>query len=492
MESASLTRDRPGSGIAARARDVDSDSVAKLAFGVLCACFLVGYLVYPTYPNYDSYYSLLWGREVLDLQAPFFEGFRVPTEHPLAIAAGALLSLLGEVGDRVWVGMTLATYLWLVWGIYRLGRVAFTPLIGALAALLLLTRFDFAFLAARGYIDVPYMALVVWAAVLEVTRPRRGWPVFLLLGLAGLLRPEAWILAGLYFLWMSRGATWGERARYAAMTAAAPLIWAAVDAAVTGDPLFSLHYTSSSAEDLGRQRTLGEIPSALPDFFSNLVKLPVLLGALLGLGFAVWAVPRRAVMPLVLLASGIGTFVLIGVAGLSVIERYLIVAALALLVFAAVGLGGFTMLRPGRVRTGWMVVTTLLLVAGVVFTATRVSVTKLTNELQFRGDAHASLKAVLHEPAVERGLRCGPLTVPNHKLVPDARWILNAPRDRVLARADPDGPHPRRGVALYVTSRFAVFRHAFTNPVDPTSVQVPPPGWRRIATSDYVAAYARC
>ncbi len=204
MESASLTRDRPGSGIAARAREVDSDTVAKVAFGVLCAGFLVGFLVFPTYPNYDSYYSLLWGREVLDAQAPFFEGFRVPTEHPLAIAAGALLSLLGEVGDRVWVAMTLASYLWLVWGIYRLGRVAFTPLIGALAALLLLTRFDFAFLAARGYIDVPYMAIVVWAAVLEATRPRRGWPVFAAARRSpGLLRPEAWILAGLYFLWMS-------------------------------------------------------------------------------------------------------------------------------------------------------------------------------------------------------------------------------------------------------------------------------------------------
>ena len=235
-----------------------------------------------------------------------------------------------------------------MWGIYRLGQVAFTPLVGAIAALLLLTRFDFAFLAARGYVDVPYMALVVWAAVMEAVRPRRGWPVFALLALAGLLRPEAWILSGLYFLWMSRGATWGERARYAALTAIAPLAWAAVDFAVTGDPLFSLHYTSSSAEDLGRQRTLGEIPSALPSFFASIVKLPVLLGALAGLGFALLAAPRRAVMPLVLLLSGIGTFVLIGIAGLSVIERYLIVAALALLVFAAVALGGFTMLRPGR------------------------------------------------------------------------------------------------------------------------------------------------
>jgi hypothetical protein len=379
-----------------------------------------------------------------------------------------------------------------VWGIYRLGRVAFTPLIGALAALLLLTRFDFAFLAARGYIDVPYMALVFWAAVMEATRPRRGWPVFALLGAAGLLRPEAWILAGLYFLWMSVGASWGERARYAAMAAVAPVVWAAVDAAVTGDPLFSLHYTSSSAEDLGRQRTLGEIPSALPEFFASLVKLPVLLAALLGIGVAVWAAPRRAVMPLVLLGSGIATFVLIGVAGLSVIERYLIVAALALLVFAAVGVGGFTMLRPGRLRTGWMVVSAVLLLAGALFTVTRFDATRLTSELQFRGDAHASLAGVLREPAVTRALRCGPLTVPNHKLVPDARWILDLPRDRVLARADPEGPRPRRGVALYVTSRFAIFRHAFTNPVDPTSIQVPPPGWQRIATSDYVAAYARC
>ena len=46
----------------------------------------------------------------------------------------------------------------------------FTPLVGASPPALLLTRFDFPFLAARGYIDIPYMALVVWAAALEVER----------------------------------------------------------------------------------------------------------------------------------------------------------------------------------------------------------------------------------------------------------------------------------------------------------------------------------
>ena len=43
--------------------------------------------------------------------------------------------------------------------------------------------------------------MVAWAAALETERPRRGGPVWVLLTLAGLLRPEAWILLGAYWLW---------------------------------------------------------------------------------------------------------------------------------------------------------------------------------------------------------------------------------------------------------------------------------------------------
>jgi len=469
------------------------DRLARLAFAVLCVLFAVGFFVFPTYPNYDSYYSLLWGREVLDLTLPTFEGFRVPTEHPLAIVVGAALALLGDEGDRVWIAMTLASFLGLVWGVYRLGRLAFTPLVGAIAAGLLLTRFDFAFLAARGYIDVPYMALVVWAAVLEAGRTRRGAPVLVLLSLAGLLRPEAWVLSGLYFLWMAWGASWGARARYAALTALAPVLWCLTDLVVTGDPLFSLHYTSSSAEELGRQRTLSEIPFAVPGFFAALVKPPVLLAAVAGIGLAAVLSPLRMVMPLVLLASGLLTFTLIGIAGLSVIERYLIVAALALLVFAAVAAGGFTLLRPGRARTVWTVAAALLLAYGAFFTVSRISVARFQNELEFRGTSHDALEAVLRTPEVRAGLRCGPLTLPNHKLVPDARWILDLPFDRVLARADDAvGATPEAGVAVYVTSRFALFKHAFSDPADPPAIQVVPPGFERVGVTEYYAAYVRC
>lgn len=493
MESATLTERNVGTRLAARVRATDVDGLARAVFALLCIGFAIGFLVYPTYPNYDSYYSLLWGRELLDLSALTFEGFRVPTEHPLAIAGGTVLALLGDEGDRVWVGMTFATYLALVWGVYRLGRDAFTPLVGAIAAVLLLTRFDFAFLAARGYVDVPYMALVVWAAVLEGARSRRGTPVFLLLAAAGLLRPEAWLLAGLYFLWMAWKASWPERVRYAVLTAIAPIVWAGVDFAVTGDPLFSLHYTSSSAEDLGRQRTLSELPSAVPYFFSNLVKLPVWLASIGGIVIAALVSPRRMLMPLVLLISGLGTFVAIGVAGLSVIERYLMIAALALLVFAAVALGGFTMLRKSRIRTLWMAGVVLLVIYGVAFTVTRANLHRFDNELRFRGDAHAALEHVLRDPKVRAGLRCGPLTVPNHKLVPDARWIADLPADRVLPRADePAVRGVRRGVALVVTSRFAIFKHAYTDETDAAAIQLPPPGFTRAATSDHYAAYVSC
>jgi hypothetical protein len=470
---------------------MDADAIAAGVFVLLCLTFAIGFLVYPTYPNYDSYYSLLWGREILDGHKPVFEGFRFPTEHPLAIVAGVVLSPLGDIAERVWIAGILASFLWLVWGVWRLGREAFTPLVGAVAAALLVTRFDFPFLAARGYIDVPYMALIVWAVVLEARRPRRGTSVLVLLALAGMLRPEAWLMAAAYWFWLLPRATWAERARYAVLAAIGPLVWFATDFAVTGDPLFSLTYTSGSAEDLGRSRSLREIPATVPSFMASLIKLPVLVAAVAGLLFAVFATPRRAAGPLVLFAAGLGSFVAIAAAGASVIERYLTLAALALLVFAGVTLGGFQMLRESRARTVWAGAAIVIALAGIAFTATRLNTTRFQSELQFRGQSHSALERVLRSDAVRAGLRCGPLSVPNHKLVPDARWILDLPVERVIARSEKK-PDPSSGVAIYVLSRFALFRQALTEDNDPATIQVPPAGWRRAVTSDFYAAYVRC
>src|SRR5438270_6362069 len=201
MESATLTRLSPGSTRRARLRAVPASTWARAGFAVLCLGALVGYFAFPTYPTYDSFYALLWGRDLLHLHLPDFRVYRGPTEHPLAIAFGAFCSIFGDGGARLMVLGSIGTFVALVAGVYRLGRLCFSPLVGLAAALLVLSRFFVESLASQGYLDISYLALIVWAVVLEVQRPRRGTPVFLLLAAAGLLRPDAWVVSGLYWLW---------------------------------------------------------------------------------------------------------------------------------------------------------------------------------------------------------------------------------------------------------------------------------------------------
>ncbi len=136
MEGTTLTRPPRGTGSSRPEPGAGDrgDGLAKLAFALLCLGFVIGFFVFPTYPVYDSYYSLLWGRDLLHGDTLVFDGFRYPTEHPLAIGAGAVLSLFGEWGDRLWVAMILGSFLALIAGVYRLGRIAATPLVGAVAA----------------------------------------------------------------------------------------------------------------------------------------------------------------------------------------------------------------------------------------------------------------------------------------------------------------------------------------------------------------------
>ena len=95
------------------------------------------------------------------------------------------------------------------------------------------------------YVDVPFLALVVWAAALEAERPQRAARADGCCSRSpALLRPEAWVLAGaLLAVVLPRRAT-GARARGCSRSSlAAPLLWALVDLSVTGDPLHSLHAT---------------------------------------------------------------------------------------------------------------------------------------------------------------------------------------------------------------------------------------------------------
>ena len=147
------------------------------------------WLAFPTYPAYDSLYSLLWAQEIWGGALPNFDAYRAPTEHPLLLPVGLVLAPFGDFGARLFVALCLAGMVALVAAVYRLGRLVAGVPGGFVAAGLLLTRFNFGLLASKGYLDVPYCALVAWAMALEAEKPRRGGAVWWLLGLAGLLRP---------------------------------------------------------------------------------------------------------------------------------------------------------------------------------------------------------------------------------------------------------------------------------------------------------------
>jgi hypothetical protein len=265
---------------------------------------------------------------------------------------------------------------------------------------------------------------------------------------------------------------------------------------VTGDPLFSLTATKDLAAELDRQKSGTGVISTLPGYLRGTVKTPVFFGGLIGLAIAVWRFPLRTVIPLVLFFVGAFTFVATGVVGLSVIVRYLLVPSVMMSLFAAVALGGFTMMAPGsRARRAWAAGSAVAVVLGLAWTAFQPpSLTRFNNELVYRGDSGASLHALLTEPAVKDGLRCGAVSVPTHKLIPDTRWILDLPKSRVVSRSDPSAAARRKaqyGIAVYPTGRTNILRTGFAVNTDAIT-QVPGPGFERIAYDRYFSAYLRC
>ena len=175
--------------------------LTPLAWVAAVAALLL--VIFPLgFPNYDTIYALVWGRELAHGASPDYGAALPPTPHPLADLLGLLTTPLG--GGAVGVTMVIAYLsLGLVgYLVYRLGSLWFDRPIGALAAIFVLTRAPFLSNGLRAYVDLPYMALVLGALLIETKRPRAGRPVLALLALAGLLRPEAWLFSFAYLAYL--------------------------------------------------------------------------------------------------------------------------------------------------------------------------------------------------------------------------------------------------------------------------------------------------
>ncbi|MEA2422103.1 MAG: hypothetical protein QOF55_1202, partial [Thermoleophilaceae bacterium] len=279
----------------------------------------------PAEVGYDGRFSLVWGQELSHLQSPDYGAQLSPTSHPLANLFGLVASLFGRSGPGVLAAFTFVALSGVGVAAFAVGRRSFGTVTGLAFALILLTRPLFVGEALDSSIDIPFLAFVLMAVALELGRPRRGAPVLGALALAGLLRPEAWLLSLAYLAYLIAPRPRAVSVRLCALALAAPLIWCAFDLVTTGAPLNSLTTTQDLAGTLQRER------GVLSAFSDTPVNLQAILGSEIAwAGLAVCAVAlllaqQRALVPFGALVTGLLGFIALGVANLPLLTRYLIV-----------------------------------------------------------------------------------------------------------------------------------------------------------------------
>jgi hypothetical protein len=442
----------------------------------LCA-LLAWALVGAGFLNYDTAYSLLWGGDVAHLRRPDFDVPIAPTPHPLATFVGVLLTPFGDFGQTLWVVLAFLSLGALAWVTFELGAHWFGALAGVVAAVVILTRIPVLSFGVRAYLDIPYVALVLGAILVEARRPRTLWPL-LLLGLAGLLRPEAWLFAFVY-------AIWRRELRLFVLAAAAPLIWMAHDLVLAGDPLHSLLGTRDNAEVLQRVTGLDDVPVTVPRRIGEILREPGLLGAAAGGLLVLGLMRRRAALPIAAGFISIAAFCVLAAAGLPILGRYLLLPASLLAVFCGAGAFGWLLLdRDHRWRPYWTATGAVILAAFAAFIpnhAGRIADLRrsMTTQAEILRDLHA----------ISDAIRCTPVAVPNHRPVPHvALWTSIPPGDIVSAQLE------RATTGVYIDPASERVERNFTlDPRDPHRLTATvPPGFEEAARNRSWVLYARC
>ncbi len=436
--------------------------------------------------GYDTAYQLVWGRELLDGHLPRYDVRLAPTPHPLQVLAAAPLSLLGQAADEAMRALSLLSLALLAAALFRVGTLLFCAPVGALAAAVLITRPHLIEMAYLGDADVAAVALAAWAAVLALTR--RPTAALALLALAGLLRPEPWLLSIAYAAWLAREPKAGLSLFRLALVAAGPVLWGLSDLAVTGDALWSLHHTRTGTELLDRDTGAADAVRQLPRHLNFLVGTPALVVGLLGLVAGLVAARRRMwglVAVLVLLG---GAFLVLALAGLSLQPRYLAGVAAAIVVCAGIGgLGWLVLGADDAWRARWRaagVAGLVLLVAGLPFDAAEyvdvrgrvVDDGRLLEQLA-RGDARAAIRG------------CRPVAVPTVRPIPYlALWTGLEPDAFVEAGANPAAA----GTLITPTETSESWAGGGGEDQPPRVLPPVPAGYAEVAGNSAWRVYATC
>lgn len=489
--------------------------------GVLLLIFPIGF------PNYDTIYALVWGRELAHLESPDMGAALPPTPHPLTELWGLVTTPLGDgMVTLTMIGAYVALGL-IGYFVYRLGAIWFDRWIGAVAALIVLTRAPFLSNGLRAYIDLPYIALCLAALLVEAKRPRAGWPVLALLALAGLLRPEAWLFSVVYLIYLSldparlsqRSGAEGEkasleradtqsaglirpalvRARDAlspppfvliALALAGPILWALFDLITTGSPTYSWTGTKETVETLERQTGPIDLVLYGPRRLGEVLQWPGMVGALGGVILGLAFLRRRSVLGVAAAALALLAFAILACGGLAILPRYTMLAAAVLAIFAGVALLGWRLLEPDHPwRRRWQVFAAIVGAMFLIWLPNQWDLdskvdTDLTNQAGIEGDLSDLVDEGAFDPL------CGKIAVPNHRAVPRLAFGLEIKPTEVISASEEDVP--TRGYFVAPANDF-VIHNFILDPNDPTDPSFPvPDGFTEVAANDSWVVYRRC
>jgi len=402
------------------------------ALAVILGVPVLLWLIYrPSYVNFDARYALLWARDIVHGHTPDYTAVFAPTPHPLQTLVSFPVLLAGNGGAaKVMVALTLLALGFLTWFVYRLGAELWHPAVGIVAALVVATRPSLDRFALIGYQDLAFAALVTYALLLETRKPKRGAPVLVTLAVAGLMRPDAWLLSLLYLAYLWRDThNPSKRAQLIALALSAPILWIAQDWIITGQPLHSLHGTKALAGEVDRRRPPLTIPKRTAWYYKLLLLWPAALAVPVGLVFA-WFHARKRFALLVAAALALTLWIVItSVVGLSLIQRYLVTPGALLAVVYGLGALGWLKLKK-QDRNIWAALGLLSLALSLAYIPAQTTKLKSINSTM-RSEARnfADLRLVGQSPAVRtRFKQCGNrISTIGHKAMPDLRWWLGAP-----------------------------------------------------------------
>ena len=424
------------------------------------------------FANYDTAYALVWGADLAHGRLPDYDVPVAPTPHPLSNLVGLLLAPLGDDAETAWVVLAFLALGALGALTYALGTHWFGPVAGAVAAASILTREPVLSFGARAYIDIPYVALI-------------------LLALAGLLRPEAWLFSAAYVVWLALGPdrSLGRLALLAGVAALAPAIWLLADLLATGNALHSLTGTRSNAEVLERRTGLAEVPMTAPRRLGEILREPVLLGAALGGLLSLGLLRRRVALPVAAGVVAMLAFTVLAAAGLPILGRYLLLPATLLAIFCGGAITGWRRLAPGDPwRRRWQAAAVVTVLALLVFIPPQVErIERLRSNLATQERIHDDLHALTQRPEFAAG--CEPVGVPNHRLVPHlALWTEFQPNEIVSAQLQ------RLSSGQYVEPATERVERMFTlDPNDPAVLTAEvPEGFEPVARNESWVLHEGC